>query len=50
MLEKMFEQRYGQTLLSMLSQKLSGGDLQQAITVLERGNSGFAGMPKFVGE
>jgi hypothetical protein len=45
MLEKMFKQRYGDTLLSVLSQKLSGGDLQQAIAVLERGNiaPGFDG-------
>jgi hypothetical protein len=34
-LEKMFEQRYGQSLLSMLTRNLSGEDLQQAINMLE---------------
>jgi hypothetical protein len=43
MVEKMFEERYGQTLLSMLTQKLSGDDLQQAIRMLE-GKNGFPGM------
>jgi hypothetical protein len=40
MVEKMFEERYGQSLLSVLTQKLSGDDLQEAIRILE-GKNGF---------
>jgi len=43
MVEKMFEERYGQSLLSMLTKNLSGDDLQQAINMLE-GKVGFGGI------
>src|SRR5262249_33922137 len=44
MVEKMFEERYGQSLLSMLTQNLSGEDLQQAIRMLEGKHGGFGAM------
>jgi hypothetical protein len=47
MVEKMFEERFGQSLLSMLTKNLTGDDLQQAINMLE-GKYGM-GMPKDMG-